>query len=59
MFECALDPVQLLRMKDQIAKIVDPATDSIRYYNLGAAGQHRVEHFGAKQSYDPDGLLIV
>lgn len=33
--------------------------DSIRIYNLGNRYQSRIEHFGAKPSYDPEGTLIL
>jgi CRISPR-associated protein Cas2 len=58
-FECILDPVQLLKMKLQIEKLINLKTDSIRYYNLGSSWRHKVEHIGAKPGYDPEGFLIV
>jgi CRISPR-associated protein Cas2 len=38
--------------------IVDKDKDSLRYYMLGANWKRRVEHFGAKESYDPEGIMI-
>jgi CRISPR-associated protein Cas2 len=58
-FECILDSVQLLGLKERLEKIMDAKTDSIRYYNLGSAGHNKVEHIGAKQSYDPEGFLNI
>jgi CRISPR-associated protein Cas2 len=58
-FECVLDPVQLLRMRAQIEKNIDLKTDSVRYYNLGGSWQRKVEHIGAKPSYNPEDLLMV
>jgi CRISPR-associated protein Cas2 len=58
-FECILDPVQLLKMKSQVEKFVDLKKDSIRYYNLGSSWERKVEHIGTKTSYDPEGFLAV
>ena len=33
---------------------VDPTADSLRFYRLGANWRSRVEHTGAKASYDPE-----
>jgi CRISPR-associated protein Cas2 len=52
-----LDSVQLAGLKDQINKVIDRETDSVRYYNLGNLWHTKVEHVGAKQSYDPEGFL--
>ena len=37
----------------------DPAQDSLRFYFLGTEWRRRVEHVGAKASYDPEGPLIL
>ena len=33
--------------------------DSLRFYYLGNKYQTKVEHFGAKKSYEPEGVLMV
>lgn len=38
---------------------IDPAKDSLRYYYLGRNWKRRVEHVGAKETYDPEGTLVV
>ena len=58
-FECKVDPAMLLSLKAKLVSEIDPATDSLRFYNLGKNWQPRVEHVGAKPSYDPDGPLIL
>ncbi|CEO90381.1 CRISPR-associated endonuclease Cas2 [Syntrophaceticus schinkii] len=58
-FECLVDPTQFVELKHRLESIVDPETDSLRYYNLGANWKRRVEHYGAKETYDPEGILIV
>lgn len=58
-FECKLDPGQLVQLKARLFAIVDPETDSLRFYHLGDNWEHRVEHHGAKPSYNVEGPLIV
>ena len=58
-FECLLDPAQFAMLKNRLEEIVDPKTDSLRYYYLGKNWSNRVEHFGAKAGYNPEGVLIV
>lgn len=58
-FECMLDPVQLKILKKNIDDIMDKEHDSVRYYNLGKNWQRKVEHIGAKESYNPEGFLVI
>ena len=58
-FECLVDPAQWARLRHRLESIIDPGTDSLRYYYLGANWRHRVEHIGAKDTYDPEGPLVV
>ena len=58
-FECLVDPAQWTDMKQRLTDIIDPSRDSLRFYYLGANWRRRVEHVGAKPSYDPEGPLIV
>ena len=39
--------------------LIDPTRDSLRFYNLGNRYERRVEHVGAKPSYEAEGTLIV
>ena len=39
-------------------KIVDKDTDSLRFYNLGDKYKNKVEHIGAKPSFDVAEPLI-
>ncbi len=57
-FECVVDPVQLATLRHKLEAIINPGTDSLRYYFLGDNWKRRVEHVGARQAYDPEGLLI-
>lgn len=58
-FECLLDPTQFSELKHRLEKIIDPETDSLRFYMLGKNWKNRVEHTGAKESYDPEGFLMI
>ncbi|MDR3165852.1 MAG: CRISPR-associated endonuclease Cas2 [Synergistaceae bacterium] len=58
-FECLVDPAQWADLKHKLEHEIDADNDSIRYYFLGANWKRRVEHVGAKSSYDPEGLLIL
>lgn len=58
-FECLVDPAQWSELKFQLEKTIDSQKDSLRYYFLGANWKKRVEHVGAKEPYDPQGLLLL
>ena len=58
-FECELDPAQWTALRARLEDIIDPSTDSLRFYMLGREWRRRVEHVGAKPSLDMDGPLIV
>jgi len=58
-FECLVNPAQFSELRKKLEKIADPSVDSLRYYFLGDKWKNRVEHFGAKSTYDPEGILIT
>lgn len=58
-FECLVDNAQWVDFKFKLEKTVDRERDSLRYYFLGKNWKNRSEHFGAKESYDPQGVLII
>lgn len=58
-FECLVDSVQLKQLQKRISDIMDTEKDSVRYYYLGKNWQQKVEHLGAKESYNPEGFLII
>lgn len=58
-FECILDASQLLTLKDSLVSMIDEKQDSLRFYYLGNKYQTKVEHFGIKSSYEPEGLLMI
>ena len=58
-FECLVDPTEFAELRHRLESIIDPETDSLRYYLLGSNWKSRVEHAGAKTGYDPEGMLMV
>jgi CRISPR-associated protein Cas2 len=58
-FECLVDPAQWVAFRQALQSVADPESDSLRYYFLGSEWKRRVEHFGAKPAYDPEGPLIL
>lgn len=57
-FECILNEAQYVLLKHQLCEIIDADKDSLRFYNLGNKYKNKTEHFGAKASYEAEGLLL-
>jgi CRISPR-associated protein Cas2 len=58
-FECVIDSTQFKQLKYQLEEIINNETDSLRFYNLGNNYKTKVDHVGAKESFDIDGTLII
>ena len=58
-FECVLDAAQCRKVQHLLEEIIDPETDSLRFYYLGNHYKTKIEHIGAKPSYEAEGLLLV
>jgi CRISPR-associated protein Cas2 len=58
-FECIVDPAQWTRLRQRLENEIKPSEDSLRFYFLGTNWQKRVEHVGAKPSFDQEGPLIA
>lgn len=58
-FECVVEPAEWVMLKNALESIIDPKTDSLRYYYLGANWKPKVEHIGAKPSLDLDAPIII
>lgn len=58
-FEMQVDPAQWTTCKSRLLECIDESVDSLRFYYLGSNWQRRVEHVGAKPTYDIDGPLIA
>ena len=48
-FECQIDPAQWANLKQKLVDKIDPETDSLRFYFLGANWRKRVEQIGMKK----------
>jgi len=57
-FEIELEPARWVQLKAEFLSIIDPATDSLRFYHLGKNWQSKVEHVGAKPVLDLHAPLI-
>lgn len=58
-FEADLDYSKFLKLKAALLKLIDKEKDSLRFYYLGNNWQRRIEHIGAKETYNPEGLLLI
>lgn len=56
-FECSADAATFAKIKSELIELIDPEKDSLRFYSLGERYKGRIEHVGAKRSYDFDGFL--
>jgi CRISPR-associated protein Cas2 len=57
-FECEVDPAQWVALRARLVSEIDPETDSLRFYRLGAEGKEKIEHVGAKRTLDLEGPLV-
>ena len=58
-FEADLDYSTFLKLKAELLKLIDEDEDSLRFYYLGNNWKRKVEHVGAKKSYDSEGVIIL
>lgn len=58
-FECVLDAAKCREVQHKLEQIIDKDVDSLRFYYLGNNYKSKVEHIGAKESFDVEGTLIV
>lgn len=58
-FECLLDAAQNKLLQHKLRGIMDENKDSLHFYYLGNHYQTKIEHFGVKESYEPEGLLMI
>jgi CRISPR-associated protein Cas2 len=58
-FECLLEPFQYKELQNKLMHIMNTDKDSIRFYNLGTKYDTKIEHYGTKASYEPEGPLIL
>jgi CRISPR-associated protein Cas2 len=58
-FECIVDPAQWTALRQRLIDAIKPEEDSLRFYFLGSNWKRRIEHVGAKQTFDQEGPLIA
>lgn len=58
-FECLLDAAQYAMFKAKLIELIDPETDSLRFYQLGNSYKNKVEHVGCAPSLSQDDVLLV
>lgn len=58
-FEVEVDPAQWVALEAKLRSLINPATDSLRFYHLGKNWQRRVEHVGARPALDLNGPLVL
>ncbi|MEE3451183.1 MAG: CRISPR-associated endonuclease Cas2 [Acutalibacteraceae bacterium] len=58
-FEADLDYSAFMKLKSRLEEIIDKDNDSLRFYYLGNNWEKRIEHIGAKNTYNPEGVIII
>lgn len=58
-FECVLDAAKCREVQHKLEQIIDKDKDSLRFYYLGNNYKSKVEHIGAKASFDVEDTLII
>ena len=58
-FECLLDAAQYVTFKAELTALIDPETDSLRFYRLGNQYKTKVEHIGRAPQWPQDEVLLV
>ncbi len=58
-FECMLDTAQCKMLKAALLKLIDEEKDSLRFYYLGNHYKSKVEHYGAKETFNQEGVIIL
>lgn len=58
-FECLLDAAQYVTFKAELTALIDPETDSLRFYRLGNQYKTKVEHIGRAPQWPQDEVLLL
>lgn len=58
-FECVANASEMARIKSELIELIDPEKDSLRFYYLGNNYRSKIEHIGAKSTYEPEGFLVL
>lgn len=57
-FEIEVEPAKWVELRQRLRDLIDPNVDSLRFYQLGAKWEARVEHIGAKPTLDLKAPLV-
>ena len=57
--ECVVDAAQCRQLQHTLIEIMDESKDSLRFYYLGNRYENKVEHFGTKETYEAEGVLMI
>lgn len=57
-FECVVNATELTRLKKELIDLIDQELDSLRIYQLGNNYKKKIEHIGAKESFNVEEPLI-
>jgi CRISPR-associated protein Cas2 len=58
-FECEVDPAQWTGLRPRLLDLIDPASDSVRFYHLESGAARHIEHHGATVPLGPESPLIL
>ena len=58
-FEVLVDAAQLVKLKAEMARLIDPEHDSVRFYKLGNSYQHKIETMGRVPLIETGGPMIL
>ncbi|MBW6490895.1 MAG: CRISPR-associated endonuclease Cas2 [Lentimicrobium sp.] len=58
-FECLVEPAQYAELRHRLKEIIDYDKDSLRFYMLGSKWESKIEHVGAKATYNPEDPMIL
>lgn len=58
-FECVIDSTQLTQLKYKLLDVINEEKDSLRFYRLGNNYKTKVEHIGAKKTFDLEDPLFI
>ena len=58
-FECLVDPAQLVNLRHELLSVIDDQEDSLRIYPLDKHYQRQIHVYGKVTSFEIEGELIV
>lgn len=57
-FEIEVESATWVDLRQRLVDIIDPVTDSLRFYQLGTHWERKVSHVGAKPALNVKGPLV-